>query len=93
MTHPDDARDLAIHQRIEGMIDLFMGLRAMTRSEVFEQLCNGSGMFDHGLNAIAEMFSASRHEVNERVTAFIEAEKEELISRAIRIALAAEVDA
>lgn len=89
----DDAKDIAIHQRIDGMISIFMSMRAMTRAEVFDQLCNGDGMFDHGLNAIAEMFSISRHEVNERVSAFIEAEKEEQAERAIRTALAAEADA
>jgi len=89
----DDAQDIAIHFRIEDMIRVFMSHRAMTRSEVFEQLCNGDGMFEHGLNAIAELFTLSRHEINERVTAFIEAEKEEQAERAIRIALASEVDA
>ena len=89
----DDERDLQIHYRIDNMIAIFMAHRAMTRAEVIAELCNGDGMFDHGLNAIAEMFSISRHEVNERVSAFIEAEKEEQAERAIRTALAAEADA
>lgn len=89
----NDALDLAITARIDTMISVFMSMRAMTRAEVIAELCNGDGMFDHGLNAIAEMFSISRHEINERVSAFIEAEKEEEAERAIAAALQAEVDA
>lgn len=91
--HPDDAVDFAITARIDGMVKIFMSFRAMTRSEVIAELCNGDGMFDHGLNAIAEMFSLSRHEINTRVSAFIEAEKEEeaeRISRLIESALSRE---
>ena len=101
MTHPDDAFDLAVHGEIEKMIKLqieemirvFRYHRGFTRAKVIEELCNGDGKFDHGLCAIAEMFSLSRHDVNERVSAFIEAEKEEEFERAVRAALAAEVDA
>jgi len=88
----NDERDLQIHNRIDGMISIFMSMRAMTRSEVIAELCNGERKFDHGLNAIAEMFSITRHEVNERVSAFIEAEKEEQAERAIAEALQAEAD-
>ena len=81
----NDERDLHIHRRIDNMISVFMAHRAMTRSEVIAELGNGAGKFDHGLNAIAEMFSISRHEVNERVSAFIEAEKEEEAERLARL--------
>lgn len=91
MTYFDpDERDIQIHRRIEGMIRVFMDLRFMSRAKVIEELCNGDGKFDHGLNAIAELFSITRHEVNERVSAFIEAEKEE---QAYRAALAQEAEA
>lgn len=93
MTLPDDATDLDIHNRIDLMISVFMSMRAMTRAQVIDDLCSGDGKFDHGLNAIAEMFSITRHEVNERVSAFIEAEKEEAYERALMKSLAAEVDA
>ena len=89
----DDERDIQIHRRIEEMIRIFSSHRVISRSRVIDELCNGEGKFDHGLNAIAEMFSISRHEVNERVSAFIEAEKEEQAERAWREALAAEADA
>lgn len=89
----DDARDIHIHRRIDGMIRVFMDLRYMTRRQVIDELCSGDGKFDHGLNAIAEMFSISRHEVNERVSAFIEAEKEEEAERAFHAALSHEADA
>lgn len=81
----DDARDLAIHNRIEVMIGVFVDLRAMTRAQVFEQFCNGDGMFDHGLQAICEMHNLTRSEINERVSAFIEAEKEEEAERHARL--------
>lgn len=80
----NDALDLSITARIDNMIQVFMSFRAMTRAEVIAELCNGDGMFDHGLNAIAEMFSLPRHEINERVSAFIEAEKEEEAERIAR---------
>lgn len=89
----DDERDLKIHRRIEEMIRVFASHRGYSRSRVIDELCNGEGKFNHGLNAIAEMFSLSRSEINDRVSAFIEAEKEEEAARVIRIALAAEADA
>lgn len=89
----DDARDSAIHWRIEDMIRVFTEHRAMTRAEVFDALCNGEGMFEHGLQAICEMHSLPRAELNERVSAFIEAEKEEEAERAFHQALRAEADA
>lgn len=91
--HPDDAIDFEITAQIDNMVNVFMSLRAMTRAQVIDELTNGDNKFAHGLNAIAEMFSISRYEVNERVSAFIEAEKEEQAERAIREALAAEADA
>lgn len=81
----NDERDLQIHRRIDNMIAIFMAHRAMTRSEVIAELCNGDGMFDHGLNAIAELFSITRHEINTRVSAFIEAEKEEEAERIAKL--------
>lgn len=81
----NDERDLQIHNRIDGMISIFMSMRAMTRAKVIDELCNGDNKFDHGLNAIAEMFSITRHEVNERVSAFIEAEKEEEAERIAKL--------
>lgn len=89
----DDARDIAIHRRIEEMIRIFSAHRGIPRSTVIAELCNGEGKFDHGLNAIAEMFSLPRHEINERVSAFIEAEKEEEAERAFHTALSHEADA
>lgn len=88
----DDARDLQIHNRIEEMIRIFGAHRGLARQRVIDELCNGDGKFDHGLAAIAEMFSISRHEVNERVSAFIEAEKEEKAERAFRAACEAEAE-
>jgi len=81
----NDERDLQIHRRIDNMISLFMAMRAMTRADVIAELCNGEKKFDHGLNAIAEMFNLTRHEVNERVSAFIAAEKEEEAERLARL--------
>ena len=89
----DDALDLAITARIDDMIRVFSSHRGISRAKVIEELCNGDRKFDHGITAIAEIFSLSRHEINERVSAFIEAEKEEQAERAIREALAAEADA
>ena len=89
----DDALDLAITARIDDMIRVFSSHRGISRAKVIEELCNGDRKFDHGITAIAEIFSLSRHEINERVSAFIEAEKEEQAERAIRTALAAEADA
>ena len=89
----NDERDIQIHRRIEEMIRVFSSHRGFSRARVIEELCNGDNKFEHGLNAIAEMFSISRHEVNERVSAFIEAEKEEeaeRISRLIEKALSRE---
>lgn len=85
----NDERDLQIHRRIENMIGIFMAHRGLTRAEVIAELTNGEKRFDHGLNAIAEMFSITRHEINERVSAFIEAEKEEEAERMARIIAAA----
>ncbi len=90
---PDDAKDIQIHRRIEEMIRIFSTHRGISRSTVIEELTNGDNKFAHGLQAIAEMFSISRHEVNERVSAFIDLEKEEQAERAIRTALDAEADA
>ncbi len=81
----DDERDIQIHRRIDNMIQVFMSMRAMSRADVIAELCNGEKKFDHGLNAIAEMFSITRHEVNERVSAFIEAEKEEEAERIAKL--------
>jgi len=81
----NDERDLQIHRRTEEMIRVFSSHRGFSRSRVIEELCNGDNKFEHGLNAIAEMFSISRHEVNERVSAFIEAEKEEEAERISRL--------
>ena len=81
----NDERDLQIHRRIDNMIAIFMAHRAMTRADVIAELCNGDNKFEHGLTAIAELFSITRHEVNERVSAFIEAEKEEEAERIARI--------
>ena len=89
----NDERDLQIHIRIDNMISIFMAHRAMTRAEVIDELCNGDQKFDHGITAIAEMFNLTRLEINERVSAFIEAEKEEeaeRIARAIEDALSRE---
>lgn len=91
--HPDDATDFAVTARIDDMIRLLSTQRGISRATVIDELCNGDNKFEHGLNAIAEMFSITRHEVNTRVSAFIEAEKEEQAERAIREALAAEADA
>jgi len=86
----NDELDLQIHNRIETMIQVFMSMRAMTRSQVIDELTNGDQKFEHGIIAIAEMFNLPRHEINERISAFIEAEKEEeaeRLSRAIEKAL------
>lgn len=85
----NDEIDLAIHRRIETMIQVFMSMRSMSRSEVIAELCNGDNKFEHGIIAIAEMFNLSRHEINERVSAFIEAEKEEEAERIARLIAAA----
>lgn len=81
----NDERDLQIHRRIDNMIEVFCRMRTMTRADVIAELCNGDNKFEHGLNAIAQLFSITRHEVNERVSAFIEAEKEEEAERLSRL--------
>jgi len=89
----NDELDIQIHRRIEEMIRIFSSHRGISRARVIDELTNGDNKFEHGLNAIAELFSITRHEVNERVSAFIEAEKEEeaeRISRLIENALSRE---
>ena len=81
----NDELDLQIHRRIEEMIRIFSSHRGLTRAKVIDELCNGDNKFEHGLNAIAELFSITRHEVNERVSAFIEAEKEEEAERIAKL--------
>lgn len=81
----DDERDIQIHWRIEDMIRVFSTHRGISRAKVIDELCNGDNKFEHGLNAIAELFSITRHEVNERVSAFIEAEKEEEAERIAKL--------
>lgn len=81
----NDETDLQIHRRIEEMIRIFSSHRSITRAEVISELCNGDRKFDHGITAIAEMFNLSRHEINERISAFIEAEKEEEAERLARL--------
>jgi len=85
----NDELDLQIHNRIETMIQVFMSMRSMSRSEVIAELCNGDNKFEHGIIAIAEMFNLPRHEINERISAFIEAEKEEEAERLARLIAAA----
>ena len=89
----DDERDIQIHRRIEEMIRIFSSHRGISRAKVIDELTNGDNKFAHGLQAIAEMFNLTRQEINDRVTAFIDLEKEEQAERAIRTALAAEADA
>ena len=81
----NDEFDLHIHRRIEEMIRIFSSHRGISRSKVIDELTNGDNKFAHGLQSIAEMFSITRHEVNERVSAFIEAEKEEEAERLARL--------
>lgn len=81
----NDEFDLQIHRRIEEMIRIFSSHRGITRAKVIDELTNGDNKFAHGLQSIAEMFRISRHEVNERVSAFIEAEKEEEAERMARL--------
>lgn len=81
----DDERDIQIHWRIEDMIRVFSTHRGISRATVIDELTNGDNKFAHGLQAIAEMFSLSRHEINERVSAFIEAEKEEEAERIAKL--------
>lgn len=90
---PDDRKDLDIHFDIERLVQVFAGHRKLSRARVFDELCNGDGKFEHGLTAICELRNITREELNERISAFIEAEKEEQAERAIRTALAAEADA
>lgn len=92
MTHPDDAADLQIHFDIERMVQVFTR-RGLSRAQVFDELTNGDGKFEHGLTAICELRSITRAELNERVSAFIEVEKEEEAERLIAQALAMEADA
>lgn len=92
MTHPDDAFDFALHQDIEALIRVYC-MRGMTRSEVIAELFSGNEMFAHGFNAICENRNIDRAELNVRVTAFIESEREEeaeRIHRAIAEACAKE---
>ena len=81
----NDELDLQIHRRIEEMIRIFSSHRGISRAKVIDELTNGDNKFAHGLQSIAEMFSITRHEVNERVSAFIEAEKEEEAERLARL--------
>lgn len=81
----NDELDLQIHRRIDNMIEVFCRMRTMTRSDVIAELCNGDNKFEHGIIAIAEMFNLSRHEINTRISAFIEAEKEEEAERISRM--------
>ena len=81
----NDEFDLQIHRRIEEMIRIFSSHRGISRAKVIDELTNGDNKFAHGLQSIAEMFSITRHEVNERVSAFIEAEKEEEAERLARL--------
>ena len=85
----NDERDLQIHRRIEEMIRIFSSHRGISRAKVIDELTNGDQKFEHGIIAIAEMFNLSRHEINERVSAFIEAEKEEEAERMARLIAAA----
>ena len=79
-----EALDLAIGR----MIYAFTGHRGISRGDLYAELCSGAERFQHGLKAIADCLHIPRFIVNERVSAFIEAEKEE--EEAQRIARAIE---
>lgn len=83
-----EALDIAIGR----MIYVFTHHRRISRVDLFAELCSGAERFQHGLKAIADCLCIPRFIVNERVSAFIEAEKEEQAERAIAEALQAEAD-
>lgn len=93
MTHPDDAFDLGIHFDIERLIQVFIWSRNMTRSRVIAEMCSGNELFFHGYEAICVKYNITRAELNDRISAFIEAEKEEEAERLIRAVCEREVDA
>lgn len=84
-----EALDIAITR----MIHVFTSHRRISREHLFAELCSGAERFQHGLKAIADALFIPRYVVNERVSQFIEAEKEEeaeRISRLIESALSRE---
>lgn len=86
----DDEADLAVHRGIELLVQTHM-MQGEPRSSVIERLERGE--LAHGYDAICEKNSITHDELATRVSAFIEAEKEEEAERAIAAALRAEVDA
>ena len=79
----DDAKDLSIHRSIERLISVYM-MRGWTREKVIAEMCSGNDVFLHGYEAICEQQKITRAELNERISAFIEAEREEQAERAAR---------
>ena len=75
----------ALDISIARMIYVFTHHRQISRGDLFAELCEGAERFQHGLRAIADALCIPRYVVNERVSAFIEAEKEEEAERIAKL--------